>query len=62
MDVTVILRKRTDVQWIFMEPSCELNVALMGDPINMPYNDYASDMLDEIEHGMFFQRKIGTTC
>lgn len=56
------LRKRTDVQWIFMEPSCELNVALMSETYMMPYDNYASDMLDEIEHGMFFQRKIGTTC
>ena len=56
------LRKRTDVQWIFMEPSCELNVALLSGSVNMPYNNYAADMLDELEHGMFFQHKIGTTC
>ena len=56
------LRDRKDVQWIFMEPSCEFDVAAMSTTYTMPYNGYAADMLDEIEYGKFFQRKIGTTC
>lgn len=56
------LRKRKDVNWIFMEPSCEIDIAVMSTTVNLPYNDYASDMLDEIESGIHYQQRVGTTC
>ncbi len=54
------LKKRKDVNWIFMDPSCELDTTLVD--IMLPYDGYAADMIDEIEYGVHYQQRVGTVC
>ena len=53
------LRKRKDVNWIYMSPSCGFSV---GGQTVAAYDDYAVDMVDEIESGIHYQQRIGVTC
>lgn len=60
--VYAMLRGREDVNWVLMEPSCEFAVPLTGETLTLPYEDYAVDMLDELEHGIHYRQRIGATC
>ena len=53
------LKKRKDVNWIYMSPSCDFTVA--GQSV-AAYDDYAVDVVDEIESGIHYQQRIGVTC
>lgn len=55
------LKKRKDVNWIFMDPSCEV-VVPPSVHMSVPYVDYAKDMLDELETGVRYQQRVGVTC
>ena len=54
------LKKRKDVNWVFMDPSCELDTSLSD--IMIPYEGYAADMIDEVLYGVHYQQRVGTTC
>ena len=54
------LKKRKDVNWIFMDPSCEIETSFVD--IMLPYDGYAADMIDEIEYGVHYQQRVGTVC
>ena len=53
------LRKRKDVNWVYMSPSCGFSI---GGQTVAAYDDYAVDMIDEVESGIHYQQRIGVTC
>ena len=58
-DVFSGLRLRKDCNWIYMSPSCTFK----DDGYDVkPYDDYATDIVDEAESGIHYQQRVGATC